>query len=446
MTKDLTKGNPFRVIIAYMIPVFFSILLQSCYSLADTIIVGQTLGADALGGVSSTGNLGAMTIGACFGLCGGFAIPVANAFGAADYRQLRRCVANGIYLCAAACLILMVLCVPNTRAMLIITQTPAENFPHALEYLYIAFLGVPFRMLYNYCAAIVLSLGDSKMPLVFLGIAAVINVVLDLLFILVFHMGAAGASLATVLSEGIAGACCLIYMVKKITVLRFSKEDLVPSRSHISLLLRNGIPMALQNIIIFFGAVIMQASINSLGALYVNAMAAGSKVSGILICPVNAMSNSFAAYFGQNVGAQKTDRIRSGYRIGTALSAAFCLFAVVMALLFSSQLTELFLQDPGQEMLALVKEYLLIFGGTSFFLGLIYTFRPAIQAMGYPGVATVSNISELVVRVAGAMTIVPMLGFTGACLCNISGWLIAAIILVPMGYRCLWKMRQTLAA
>lgn len=445
MTKDLTVGNPFRVIIGYMIPVFFSLLLQSCYSLADTIIVGQTLGADALGGVSSTNHLSAMTIGACFGLCGGFAIPIANAFGAADYRQLRRCVTNGAYLCAAACLILMVLCVPNTRAMLTMVKTPEENFPHALAYLYIAFLGVPCRMLYNYCAAIVLSLGDSKMPLVFLGISAVVNIVLDLLFILVFHMGAAGASLATVLSEGIAGVCCLIYMLKKITVLRFDRKDLAPSRSHIALLLRNGIPMALQNIIIFFGAVIMQASINSLGALCVNAMAAGSKVSGILIVPISAIGNSFGAYFGQNVGAQKTDRIRSGYRIGTALSAVFCLFAVVLALFFSPQLTALFLRDPGEEMLALVKEYLLIYGGSSFFLGLIFTFRPAVQAMGFPSVATLSNIGELVIRVVGAMTIVPMLGFTGACLCNISGWLIAAAILVPMGYRCLGKLRQRLA-
>lgn len=445
MTKDLTVGNPFRVIIGYMIPVFFSLLLQSCYSLADTIIVGQALGADALGGVSSTNNLGAMTIGACFGLCGGFAIPIANAFGAADYRQLRRCVVNGAYLCAAACLILMVLCVPNTRAMLTMMKTPEENFPHALAYLYIAFLGVPCRMLYNYCAAIVLSLGDSKMPLVFLGIAAVINIVLDLLFILVFHMGAAGASLATVLSEGIAGVCCLIYMLKKITVLRFSKDDFTPSRSHIALLLRNGIPMALQNIIIFFGAVVMQASINSLGALYVNAMAAGSKVSGILICPMNAIGNSFGAYFGQNVGAHKTDRIRQGYRIGILLSAAFCLFAVVLAMFFSPQLTSLFLRNPGQQMLALVKEYLLIYGGSSIFLGLIYTYRPAVQAMGYPGVATFASFGELVIRVVCAMTIVPLLGFTGACLCNISGWLIAAAIVVPMGYRCLGKLEKQLA-
>jgi len=445
MTKDLTVGNPFRVIIGYMIPVFFSLLLQSCYSLADTVIVGQTLGADALGGVSSTGNLQAMTLGACFGLCGGFCIPIANAFGAADHRKLRQCVINGAYLCAVASIALMVFCAPNSRFLLTLMKTPAENFPHALAYLQIMFLGTPCRMLYNYCARIVQSLGDSKMPLVFLALSAIINIGLDLLFILVFHMGAAGASLATVLSEGIAGICCLVYMLKRISFLRFSKDDFLPSRSHIALLLRNGIPMALQNVIIFFGTVIMQVSINMLGSLFVNAIAAGSKVSGILIIPISAIGNSFGAYYGQNVGAQKPDRIRSGYRIGTALSAVFCLFAVVLALFFSPQLTALFLRDPGQEMLALVKEYLLIFGGTSFFLGLIYTFRPAIQAMGYPSVATLSNIGELVIRVVGAMTIVPMLGFTGACLCNISGWLIAAAMLVPMGYRCLGKLRQRLA-
>ena len=442
MTKDLTNGAPFRVIILYMIPVFFRLLLQNFYSIADTVIVGQALGADALGGVSSTGNLLLMTLGACLGLAGGFCIPIANAFGAGDHPQLRKCVINGAYLCVVAVALVMISCFPNSRALLTLMKTPEENFPHALAYLQIIFLGMPCRMLYNYCAAIVSSLGDSKMPLVFLAISAVINIVLDLLFILVLHMGAAGAALATVISEGIAGVCCLIYMAKKITILRLSPGELVPSRRHISLLLRNGVPMALQNIILFLSGVIMQAALNALGALYVNAIAVAGKVGSLLDCPLHTIANTFGVYYGQNVGAHKPERIRQGYRIGLILTVAFCSFAVILALLFTPPLTALFLQDPGQELLALVKEYLLICCSTSVLLGVIFTYRPAIQAMGHPGVATLANIGELVLRVAAAVFLVPLWGFTGVCLSNTAGWIIPPMILVPMGYRCLKKLQE----
>ena len=444
MTKDLTVGSPFRVIIGYMIPVFFSLLLQDLYAVVDTAIVGQTLGENALGGVSSTGHVYSITVGACRGLCSGFCIPIANAFGAEDYTKLRRCVLNGAYLCAGATVLLLVFIAPNSYAILTAMQTPEENFPFALAYLRVMLWGAPFSLLYNYCSGIMWSLGDSRIPLLFLGISSVTNVVCDLVFILCFHMGTDGAALATVLSQGIAGFTCLVYMLKKVRFLRSGAENCKPDRKIMALLLRNGIPMALQSIVIFVGALIMQISINTLGALYVNAFAAAGKVNSPLLTPVSALGNSTGTYFGQNVGAGKAERIRQGFRVCITLSLAFSVCITVIAGLFTPQLTSLFLRDPGQELVALVKQYMLIYGPASVFLGLIYTYRPAVQAMGYASLSLIPSGLELVVRVVISIAVVPLLGFTGACFVGASAWFIAAVTLVPMGYICLGKLRRRL--
>ena len=198
MTKDLTKGNPFRVIISYLIPVFFSLLLQTLYSVTDAAIVGQTLGADALGGISATGNLNSVTLGIFTGLNSGFCIPISNAFGAGDHVRLRKCVANGAYLCAGAAAFSVFFLAPLTGAMLTALKTTPEHFPHAVSYLRITLLGAPFSLMYNFCGGIIRSMGDSKMPTLFLVLSSVVNVILDLILILVFRLGTAGAALATV--------------------------------------------------------------------------------------------------------------------------------------------------------------------------------------------------------------------------------------------------------
>ena len=351
MTKDLTSGNPFRVIIAYMIPVFFSLLLQSCYSLADTIIVGQTLGADALGGVSSTSSLGAMTIGACFGLCGGFAIPIANAFGAADYRQLRRCVANGAYLCAAACLILMVLCVPNTRAMLTITKTPAENFPHALAYLYIAFLGVPCRMLYNYCAAIVLSLGDSKMPLVFLGIAAVVNIVLDLLFVGVLGWGVAGAAAATVFGQFCGAMVALSLHLKYNKEIHLSFKGFKPNGHVISTILGVGVPSIIMASIGSVMTYSMNRILNGFTSTAVAVFGVYFKLQSFIFMPVFGLNNAIVPIIAYNFGARRPDRMKKTIKLACVVAMSIMFTGFLLLQLIPQVFLGFF--DASADMLAI---------------------------------------------------------------------------------------------
>lgn len=279
MTRDLTRGNPSRVIVQFAIPILLGLVLQQVYNLVDTMIVGKFVGLDALGGVGSTGALNFMVLGSCIGLCMGFGIPAANAFGAGEYAQLRRYVANSIYLCAISAAVVMAVVLVFCSGILTAMHTTPETFSYAYDYIYRIFWGIPFVMLYNMTASMIRAVGDSKSPVLFLAVAAAINVVLDLVFILVFHMGVAGAAWATDLSQGISGGLCLLYIKKKLPIFHFQPGELQLRKREALHLLANGFPMALQYFITAIGSITLQAAINTLGTTYVNALATGSKIN-----------------------------------------------------------------------------------------------------------------------------------------------------------------------
>lgn len=278
MTKDLTRGNPVSVILQFTVPILLGLLLQQVYNLVDTMIVGKFVGLDALGGVGSTGSLNFMVLGSCIGLCMGFGIPMANSFGAGDLKRLRRYVANSIYLCAIASVLVMAVVILFCREILTAMHTTPENFPYAFDYIYWIFWGIPFVMLYNMTSSMIRAVGDSKSPLLFLAVAAAINVGLDLLFILVFHLGVAGAAWATNLSQGISGLLCLFYIRKKLPIFRFEPGELAWRRAEVLHLLANGFPMSLQYFITSIGSITLQSAVNGLGTIYVNALAAGARL------------------------------------------------------------------------------------------------------------------------------------------------------------------------
>lgn len=442
MTKDLTTGSPSRVIIRYLTPVFFSLLLQSLYSVTDAAIVGQTLGADALGGISATGNITSVTLGVFTGLNAGFCIPIANAFGAGDYSRLRRLVSNGAFLCAATALISVLLLTPLAGSMLTALKTTPEHFPHAKSYLYIMFLGAPFSLMYNFCSGIIRSLGDSKMPTLFLALSAVVNVVMDLVLILVFKMGTAGAALATILSQTAAGFSCLIYIARKITVLRFCREDWKPDRRISLLLLRNGIPMGLQSALICVGPLVQRPALNALGTDILNALSVSGRINTLLLCPISTIGHSIGYYFGQNAGAGKLDRIRQGFRVGIRLSLLFCAVTTILAFFFSKPMTALFLQSPDPALVETVRISLLITNSATIFCGLCSTYKPAIQAMGYPSLVLIPCFAEMGIQIIGAFVLIPRLGFLGANLSTAMAWITVAAAVIPMGYRCLSKLQH----
>ena len=336
MTKDLTTGKPLKLIFEFMIPVLLGMLLQQVYSLVDTAIVGRTLGVTALGGVGATGSLNFMVIGFCNGLCSGLAIPMAQSFGAGDERQLRRYVTNGAMLAAAMAVVLMTAVLLSCRWILTVMNTTKEQFDYAYNYIFIIFCGIPATILYNLTAGILRALGDSKTPVRFLALSSILNIVLDLLLITVFHMGVAGAALATVISQLISGVACLVYMGKHFPILRTEREEWAPRGKEIGILFGQGVPMGLQFSITAIGSVMLTAAVNSLGPVYVSSVASSGKINHVFMCAYTALGTTSSNFAGQNLGAKQFDRIKQGVRACLLIGTVYAVFHV-LAIAFGSR-------------------------------------------------------------------------------------------------------------
>ena len=287
-TKDLTSGSPMKLILGFMLPLFLGMLFQQFYNMVDTAIVGQYLGVKALAGVGSTGSINFLVLGFVQGVCTGFAIPVAQMFGAKDYNSMRKYVGNTIWISSIFAVVLTAATCLLCTNILVWMDTPADCFQQAYDYIFVIFLGIPVTFLYNILSGIIRSVGDSKTPLYFLLISSVLNIGLDLFMIIVLDMGVMGASWATVISQLVSGVLCLIYMIKKFDILHLSREEMQFNPFYISRLCGVGIPMGLQYSITAIGSILIQTAVNGLGSTYVAAVTAATKVSQLLCCKSEA--------------------------------------------------------------------------------------------------------------------------------------------------------------
>ena len=292
MTKDLTQGSPVRLILGFALPLLAGMLFQQLYNLVDTLIVGRFLGMEALAGVGATGSINFLVLGFCMGVCSGFAIPVAQQFGAREESRMREFVANGTWLSIVFALVMTVLTVVYCGDILRVMNTPTDCFEQAYDYIVVIFAGIPFTFLYNLLSGWLRSLGDSKTPLFFLVLSSVLNVILDLAFILIFKLGVFDASLATVLSQAISGVLCLLFIMVKVPILHITRSEWRPQSKRMTELCAYGVPMGLQYSITAIGSVILQVAVNSLGSLSVAAVTAASKVLNFLACPFDALGSS----------------------------------------------------------------------------------------------------------------------------------------------------------
>ena len=434
MTKDLTTGSPMRLILGFALPTLLGMLFQQLYNMMDTMIVGKLLGATALAAVGSTGSINFFVIGFCMGVCNGFAIPVAQRMGAGDYSQMRRYVANAAWLAIAFAVVLTVATGLLCGTILTVMNTPSDIYEGAYWYIFIIFMGIPATFLYNLLAAIIRSLGDSKTPVYFLAMSSVLNIGLDLAFILVFRLGVAGASLATVLSQGVSGLACLVYMVKKFPILHMSREERQLDIRSCRALCFMGVPMGLQYSITAIGSIFLQSAVNSLGSLYVAGVAAGSKLFQLLGCPYDAMGATMATYCGQNVGAVKLDRLGKGVRACSLLGLIYALIAFGGMLLFAPQGAMLFLDPTEPELATLVDltaQYIRTLTAFFFPLALVNIVRFSIQGMGFSGLAILAGVMEMIARTAVGVIFVPMFGYTAACFASPAAWVCADLFLIP---------------
>ena len=436
MEKDLTKGSPFKLIIGFAVPMLLGMLFQQFYNLVDTIIVGKTLGVNALAGVGATGALNFMIIGFCMGVCSGFVIPVAQAFGAGKGAELRKYVFNG-YVCSIIfSVVLTVAAVAGCRALLTLLRTPLDIFEYSYSYINVIFIGIPTVFLYNIVSGIIRSLGDSKTPVVFLVVSSLINITLDFVFILGMKMGVAGAAWATNVSQLIAGVSCFVYMNRKYDILKGGREDRKLDGRFVRKLCGNGIPMGLQYSITAIGSTILQASVNMLGPVYVAAMTAGGKIFNFTCCPFDALGSTMATYCGQNVGAGKYDRLGKGVMTASIIGWIYSVVSFVVLVFTARYISLLFVNPEETQIIELTHRFICASALFYVFLTLVNVVRFSIQGMGFSGLAIIAGIFEMVARAFAAVVLVPAIGFDGACLASPLAWVAADIFLVSAFLHC----------
>lgn len=447
MTRDMTKGSPVKLILQFALPMLLGMLFQQFYNLVDTMIVGKTLGVDALAGVGATGSINFMIIGFCMGICSGFSIPVAQQFGAGKYSELRKYVNNSFYAAIAFAALITILSVVFCNQILIWMRTDASLFSYSYNYIVVIFMGIPTVFLYNLASGIIRSLGDSKTPVIFLVISALINIGLDFLFILVFKMGVAGAGWATNAAQLISGVSCFIYMKKKYAVLKSEtvwsgREERKISRHHMVTLCTIGVPMGLQYSITAIGSVILQAAVNMLGPVYVASMTAGSKLFTFTCCPFDALGSTMATYGGQNVGAGRIDRLGKGIRAAGMIGCIYSVAAVVVLYFTTDYMALLFVNAAETEIIRLTHQF--IMASALFYIPLVFVnvVRFSIQGMGFSTFAILAGVFEMAARTFSALALIPYIGYIGACISNPLAWIAADIFLIPAFIYCRNKLKH----
>ena len=443
MTHDLTSGKPLKMVLQFTIPVQLGLLLQPVYSVVDTAIVGHALGVMALGGVGATSSVNYLVIGFCTGLCTGMAIPVAQAFGANDVRQLRRYIGNCVWLCVIVSAALLALTLPACRLLLTAMGTPEEEMSYAFDYIFVIFIGIPAIILYNMGACVLRALGDSRSPVWFLAIASLINIVLDLLTVCMLDWGVRGAAVATVVSQAVSGVLCVWYMRRRFPVLRMEKDDWRLRSREASRLLGMGVPVGLQCSITAIGSVILQTAVNSLGAICVAGVAAATKLFQLFCCPYDALAMAATNFVGQNLGAGKYDRIRQGIFACCLLGVVYCVVHFLLAQFGTPYAILLFIRpEEAEAVLPFAWKMCRMDAYFGLFLMLVNVLRLSIQGMGYSRLSLLSGVLEMVARIFISVWAVPQFGFAAACMANPLAWVLANCFLIPGVFKCLEARRR----
>ena len=449
MTRDLTQGSPLKLLIGFSLPLLGGFLFQQLYSFVDTAIVGRFLGYDALAAVGSTGSLNFLINGFCMGLCGGFAIPIAQAKGAQNETELRRFIMHSVYLCAAFALGMGLITGFGSPLMLHLMNTQPELMAMAVAYIQPVFFAIPATVLYNMAAGVMRSLGDSRTPMLAIVIAALMNIALDLVFIIYFHMGVFGAALATVISQLASGLFCLWVLMHKFPELKMQPDDRRIRKPFVRRLLGMGLPFGLQYSITAIGSVTVTIAVNGLGTIAVAAVTAAGKLSMLFNIVIDALASAMATFAGQNVGAKKLGRIKEGLKSASIVGSIYCVIALVVIIFGGKAMVSLFVdaEDPAviAEVLDKAQQFLVV--NASLYIPLLFVnlLRFTIQGVGFTTVAMTAGLMELIGRAFVAMVLVPFFGYNAAVWANPVAWLMADAFLFPFLFTALkWLQNRLL--
>ena len=410
-TTDLTKGDPRKLILRFFFPLLMTNTLQQLYSFADTAIVGKGLGDDPLAAVGNMSSLCFLIIGFSMGLSNGFSILIAQNFGKKDIKALRRTVAHSIVLAVIITVLLM--------------QTDPAILGDSLRYGYILFGGLAATIAYNMCAGVLRALGDSKTPLKAIVISSVMNITLNSLFIFVFRWGVSGAAAATIISQLFSGAFCFIKL-SRLEILHLTREDFAHESTMYLRLLKNGIPMALMNSITAVGCMVVQYFVNGMGVAFTSAYSACSRYLNMFMQPAATAGAAMSSFTGQNYGAGRFDRIKSGLKVCLGISAVtYVVFGSAMVFL-PRQLAGLILN--GSTQIGYAAQFLPICGVMIFSVDMLFVIRNGVQGMGFPFVPMLSGIAEMFLRIGAMYFLIDKYAFRATAVAEISAWVGALII------------------
>lgn len=432
MTKNMTVGSPTKLILMFSFPLLIGNVFQQFYNMVDAIIVGRALGVGALAAVGATGSINFLVLGFVMGITSGFSVLVAQSFGAQDYTRLRQTVAISITLCTFVTILMTGIAVLGARPMLELMKTPDNIIDDAVKYIAVIYWGIVAAMAYNMAAGILRALGDSKTPLYFLIVSSILNVILDIVFIVVFNSGVVGAAYATVIAQGVSAILCILYIIRKFPILHLHKKDWTFSFSLAGRLFSIGLPMALQFSITAIGVMVLQSAVNGFGSTAVGAYTAASKVEQLATQPMQTLGTTMATYCGQNMGASRYDRIKAGMHSASIIAIATTVFAILVVVLGGNTIVGWFVSNPTEDVLHWAQTYLRTISFFFIFLSFLFLYRNALQGVGLSFVPLMAGVGEFVTRIIMALFLAQN-NYVMICLASPFAW-IAAYVLLAIKY------------
>lgn len=441
-TNNMTTGAPSRAILTFAIPLILGYILQQMYLIIDAAIVGRWIGVGALAAVGASSSIMFLIMGFCNGSCAGFAIPVAQAFGAGDYHKMRCYVSNALRIAVVLAVVITLLSCALCDRILKLVNTPADIFHDAYVFLFLQFCTIPFTIAYNLYAGQIRALGNSKQPFYFLIISSVLNILLDVVLILGFRMGVEGAGIATFLSQVFASWLCWRFIQHRMTMLVPQGNERAYDNKKISILLNNGVPMGLQFSITAIGIIMLQSANNALGTIYVASFTAAIRIKYLFTCVLENIGVAMATYCGQNVGAGKIDRIRIGVRDAMGMMLVYFVFTVALIYPFADEMMALFVNAGEHAVIAHAAQLMRIANWFYPALGVLVILRYSIQGLGYSNLSLMSGVMEMIARCGVSLWMVPALAWLGVCYADPVAWCMADVFLIPAFFWLLRRLRK----
>ena len=431
-TVNMTHGNPTGLLLRFAIPMLIGNIFQQLYTLADSVIVGQFLGANALAAIGSTGSVTYLFFSVCNGISSGSSVVTSQYFGAGDDANTKRAIANAAYIMFTTALVMGIAAYRAAPGLLALMATPIEIRADATLYMRMSCIGVPLVAVYNYASSMLRALGDSKTPLYFLIFSCILNIVLDIFCVYNLGLGIFGAALATIIAQVVSGVGCLLYALRTNPYFKLTKEDMRPDKQVIGKSIKLGLPMALQWSLIAISTTALQAFVNTFGTAVMAAFTTTNRIEGLVHMPYGSISAALSTYAGQNYGAGDMKRVKEGLKNGMFLASIFTAVVMVVYLTMAEGIIGLFVKE--QEVIDLGARALRLTSWFYIFLALIYMCRGILNGIGDALFALINGVVEVIVRVSTPflLVLIPGVGLWSIWWTTGITWMLSALT-------CLWR-------